>query len=74
MVANGSMWWSVLCSLCCWLPSMRWLLCGDDGSKKTKTKSVISKKCPAREFIPIAVLINSKNFKAALNYEFYSFN
>ena len=34
----------VLSSLCCWLPSVRWLLCGDDGSKKTKTKSVIPQK------------------------------
>ena len=34
------------------LPSMRWLLCGDDGSKKkTKTKSVIPKKYPARELL-----------------------
>ena len=45
------------------LASVRWLLCGGDGSKKMKkTTSVISKKCPAREFIPITVLINSKNF------------
>ena len=33
------------------LASMRWLLCGDDGSKKTKTRSVITDKIPAREFI-----------------------
>ena len=32
----------------CWLPSMSWLLCGDDGSKKTKTTSVISKKSRER--------------------------
>ena len=32
---------------------MRWLpvLCGDDGSKKTITRSVITDKIPAREFI-----------------------
>ena len=39
---------------------MRWLLCGGDASKKNKTKSVITKKNPAREFIPITVLIYSK--------------
>ena len=33
------------------LASMRWLLCGGDGSKKKKTRSVIAKKCLAREFI-----------------------
>ena len=49
---------------CVWLCEMRWLLCGDDGSKKTKTTSVIFFiKGPAREFIPITVLINSKKFK-----------
>ena len=48
------------------LASMRWLLCGDDGSKKTKTKSVIPKKNPAREFISITVLINSKKVKPHL--------
>ena len=42
------------------LASMRWLLCGGDGSKKTKTRSVITEKYPAREFISITVLINSK--------------
>ena len=36
------------------LASMRWLLCGGDGSEE-KTTSVISRKCPAREFIPIMV-------------------
>ena len=40
---------------------------------KEKTTSVISKKFPAREFIPITVLINSKN-KTALNYSHYRFN
>ena len=47
------------------LESVRWLLCGGDGSIFfffEKTTSVISKKCPAREFIPITVLINSKKF------------
>ena len=43
------------------LASMRWLLCGDDGSKKTKTRSVLTEKIPAREFISITVLIHSKN-------------
>ena len=41
------------------LASMRRLLCGDDGSKKTKTRSVITEKNPAMEFISIIVLINS---------------
>ena len=38
------------------LASMRWLLSGGDGSKKTKTTSVITEKYPARKFFPIAVL------------------
>ena len=70
--------WVVVCSVvlpvASVLASMRCLLCGGDGSKKkTKTTSVIflKKKCPAREFIPITVLINSKSFKTASNYEFY---
>ena len=32
------------------LASMRWLLCGGDGSKKTITTSVITKKIPTKEF------------------------
>ena len=63
----GSMWWYVLVCVvfvvflvASVLASMRWLLCGGDGSKG-KTTSVISKKCPAREFIPITFLINAKN-------------
>ena len=36
------------------LASMRWLLCGGDGSEE-KATSVISRKCPAREFITIMV-------------------
>ena len=32
------------------LASMRQLLCGGDGSKKEKTRSVIPKKYSAREF------------------------
>ena len=55
------------------LASMRWLLCGGDSSKKEKTTSVISKKCPAREFISITVFINSKKLKTAPNYEFHGF-
>ena len=44
------------------LASMRLLLCGGDGSKKTKTTSVIpKKKYPAREFISTTVTILSKN-------------
>ena len=42
------------------LASMRWLLCGGDGSKE-KTTSVITEKYPAREFFPLQFLINSKN-------------
>ena len=44
------------------LASMRWQLCGGDGSEE-KATSVFSKKKkkrPAREFIPITVLIDSK--------------
>ena len=57
------------------LASVRWLLCGGDGSKnEKKTTSVISKKRPARECIPITALINANFFEAALNYEYYGFN
>ena len=47
------------------LVSMRWLLCGGDSSKKKKNNDVCNfkTKCPAREFIPITDLINSKNDK-----------
>ena len=37
------------------LASLRWLLCGGDGSKKTKTTSVITENIP-REKFSIAVL------------------
>ena len=40
---------AVFGGVCC-LPSKRWLLCGDDGSKKTKTKSVIPKNFPASHY------------------------
>ena len=40
------------------LASMRWLFRGGDGSKKTKTKSVIPK-----HIFTITVLINSKKLK-----------
>ena len=35
------------------LASMRWLLCGGDGSKKEKTTSVISKKVPRENLSPL---------------------
>ena len=41
------------------LASLRWLLCGGDSSEE-KATSVISKKCPAREFIPVTILTHSK--------------
>ena len=63
----------MLSSLCGWLPSMRWLLCGDDGSKQTKTTSVITKKNHAREFIHLQFYIKWKKLKTALNYSRYSF-
>ena len=36
------------------LASMRWLLCGGDGSEE-KATSVISKKCPAMDFLPLQI-------------------
>ena len=42
------------------LASMRWLLCGGDGSKKTKTTSAITEKYPAREFYPLRFNIKTK--------------
>ena len=46
------------------LASMRWRLCRGDGSKKNDFCN-FKKKSPAREFIPITVLIHSKNLKTA---------
>ena len=53
----------MLSSFCCWLPSMRWLLCGHDGSKKTKMTSVITEKYPAREFFSITDLYQFEKIK-----------
>ena len=50
---------------------MRWLLCGDDGSKKTKTTSVITEKYPARQCNSITVL-NKIFGKKQLSYSHYS--
>ena len=62
----------VLSSLCLLvasvLASMRWLLCGGDGSKKTITTSVITKKNPAKEFFHYGFKL-----KTASNYSHYSF-
>ena len=41
------------------LASISWLLCGDDGSKKTKTRSVITENSRER-IISITVSANSK--------------
>ena len=55
------------------LASMRWLLCGGDGSKKKDQNEIcnFNKKCPAREVMSVTVFIFSKN---ALNFDFYRFN
>ena len=46
----------------------RWLLlCGGDGPEE-KTTSVISNKCPTKEFISITVFINSKNLKTRIKF------
>ena len=43
------------------LASMRWLLCGGDGSKKKKKNDIYNyRKNPAREFFSITVSIKSK--------------
>ena len=62
-------------NMCCLRCVVGWrrLLCGGDGSKKTKTTSAITGKYPAREFFPIQFYINSKKLKTALNYSHYSF-
>ena len=67
----------VLSSLCLLvasvLPSIRWLLCGRDGSKKNKTKSVITKK-NARNFSPLRFKLIQK-IRPSSNHEYYgSFN
>ena len=67
-----SMRFYVLSSLCCWLPSMRWLVCGDDGSKKTQMKSVITEKYAAKNFFHYSYILIRKNQKIALNYSHYS--
>ena len=43
------------------LASMRWLLCGGDGSKEKKTLSVITEKYPAREFFHHSFKLIRKN-------------
>ena len=50
------------------LASMRWLLCGGDGSKMVENDVCNFKKC-RDGFVTITVLINSKNMPAS-NYEF----
>ena len=42
---------------------MRWLLCGDDGSKKNKKTTSVFKKNVPREKFSITVLINSNNYR-----------
>ena len=60
------------------LASMRWAVVWSvtvpKKTKEKKTTSVIQKNVPRREFIPNTVLINSKKFKTASNYEYYGFN
>ena len=46
------------------LASMRWLLCGGDGSQE-KTTSVISKKMSREGFFPLQIYIISKTIKSA---------
>ena len=53
------------------LASMRWLLCGGDRSKKTKTTSVITEKYPARELFHYSLKLIRKNITAS-NYTHYS--
>ena len=71
MLVCVSMWKYVLVcvSMCCFRCVAGCVSVGVDAlavvwwwrfKKKEITTSVISKKCPAREVIPIAVLINSK--------------
>ena len=64
LVVFGCVWLCLVVLVCVvfavWLvaselASMRWLLCGDDGSKKTKTTSVITENTP-RDNLSIAVL------------------
>ena len=43
------------------LASMRWLLCGGDGSEKTKTTSVITKNIPRENFSMKVFLLIRKN-------------
>ena len=43
---------------------MRWLLCGDDGLKKTKTTSVLTEKYPARDFFHYSFILIRKNKSA----------
>ena len=57
------------------LASMRWLLCGGDGSKKKKKNDVCNfeKNVPRENLSPFRFLLIQKK-KNALNYEYYGFN
>ena len=57
------------------LASVRWLLCGGDGSKNEKTDVCNFFKKVSRERIYPHYGFNSfENFKTALNYEYYGLN
>ena len=49
--------------MCSVLASMRWLLCGGDGSKKKNTRSLIAKNIPREKLSPLKFYINSKTIK-----------
>ena len=76
---SDSMCEYVLSSLCCWLPQC-WRRCVGCSvvvtvpKKKKKTKSVTTKKNPARKFFTITVFFEFKNVKSASNYEYYRFS
>ena len=72
VVVCGGVWLYVVLLVASVLALMRWLLCGGDGLKKKKTKSVILKiSCKRIYFYHIFALIQ---LKTALHCCHYSFN
>ena len=51
---------------------MRWLLCGDDGSKTDQNEICNYKKKSREGIFPLQFYINSKKLKSALNYSHYN--
>ena len=64
----------MICVVFVVLPSMRWLLCGDDGSKKDLNDICNFRQISREEFFPLQFKkISKKKIKSALNHSHYFF-